>query len=142
MAKYREGCWSCEYHIEASSSQQLVACMCVASWFATRRFYTTLCVVLAQVRLKHRRSPEWILMKNDVPNIWVSVPHCCVFSHLTCANFTCFFHMKVKCGPRGRAQGAEPGSGVQRFWGPLGASEFDPFVSAIRGLGNILPGPP
>ena len=27
---------------------------------------------------------------------------------------------------RGGTQGAKPGSGVQRFWGPLGASEFDP----------------
>ena len=30
------------------------------------------------------------------------------------------------CGPRGGTQEAKPGSGVQRFWGPLGASEFDP----------------
>ena len=30
------------------------------------------------------------------------------------------------CGPRGGTGGAKPGSGVQRFWGPLGASEFDP----------------
>ena len=28
--------------------------------------------------------------------------------------------------PRGRTGGAKPGSGVQRFWGRLGASEFDP----------------
>ena len=33
---------------------------------------------------------------------------------------------RINCGPRGGPQGAEPGSGVQRFWGPLGASEFDP----------------
>ena len=32
----------------------------------------------------------------------------------------------IKCGPRGGTGGAKPGSGVQRFWGPLGASEFDP----------------
>ena len=32
----------------------------------------------------------------------------------------------VNCGLRGRTGGAKPGSGVQRFWGPLGASEFDP----------------
>ena len=31
-----------------------------------------------------------------------------------------------RCGPRGGTGGAKPGSGVQRFWGPLGASEFDP----------------
>ena len=30
------------------------------------------------------------------------------------------------CGLRGGTGGAKPGSGVQRFWGPLGASEFDP----------------
>ena len=32
----------------------------------------------------------------------------------------------LNCGPRGGTGGAKPGSGVQRFWGPLGASEFDP----------------
>ena len=36
------------------------------------------------------------------------------------------FQISVNCGPRGGTQGAEPGSEVQRFWGPLGASEFDP----------------
>ena len=36
-------------------------------------------------------------------------------------------------GLRGGTQGAEPGSGVERFWGPLGASGF---VSAIRDLGS------
>ena len=35
----------------------------------------------------------------------------------------------VNCGPRGGTGGAKPGSGVQRFWGPLGASEFDPRFS-------------
>ena len=33
---------------------------------------------------------------------------------------------RINCGPRGGTGGAKPGSGVQRFWGPLGASEFDP----------------
>ena len=38
-----------------------------------------------------------------------------------------FFRVEhVICGPRGGTGGAKPGSGVQRFWGPLGASEFDP----------------
>ena len=32
----------------------------------------------------------------------------------------------LNCGPRGGTGGAKPGSGVQRFWGPLGASENDP----------------
>ena len=32
----------------------------------------------------------------------------------------------INCGPRGGTGGAKPGSGVQRFWGPLGASDFDP----------------
>ena len=32
---------------------------------------------------------------------------------------------KVNCGPRGGTGGAKPGSGVKRFWGPLGASEID-----------------
>ena len=32
----------------------------------------------------------------------------------------------LNCGPRGGTGGVKPGSGVQRFWGPLGASEFDP----------------
>ena len=31
----------------------------------------------------------------------------------------------LNCGLRGGTGGAKPGSGVQRFWGPLGASEFD-----------------
>ena len=34
--------------------------------------------------------------------------------------------LKFNCGPRGGTQGAEPGSGLQRFWDLLGASEFDP----------------
>ena len=32
----------------------------------------------------------------------------------------------VNCGPRGGTGGAKPSSGVQRFWGPLRASGFDP----------------
>ena len=32
----------------------------------------------------------------------------------------------VNCSPRGGTGGAKPGSGVQRFWGHLRASEFDP----------------
>ena len=39
-------------------------------------------------------------------------------------------------------KGEEPGSGVQRFWGPLGGLGIRPLVSAIRGLGNLLPGAP
>ena len=31
-----------------------------------------------------------------------------------------------QCQLRGGTGGAKPGSGVQRFWGPLAASEFDP----------------
>ena len=61
---------------------------------------------------------------------------------------------------RGAEQdGAKPGSGVQRFWGPLGASEFDPsfqqfgvsetpsqrplraFGKALGALGEALQGP-
>ena len=33
---------------------------------------------------------------------------------------------KINCGPRGGTGGAKPSSGVQRFWGPSRASEFDP----------------
>ena len=36
------------------------------------------------------------------------------------------FCKRINCGPRGGTRRAKPGSGVQRFWGPLGASEFDP----------------
>ena len=36
---------------------------------------------------------------------------------------------RLNCGPRGGTGGAKPSSGVQRFWGPLGASEFDPRFS-------------
>ena len=42
------------------------------------------------------------------------------------ANSLSFFFAKLNCSPRGGTGGAKPGSGVQRFWGPLGASEFDP----------------
>ena len=42
----------------------------------------------------------------------------------------------LNCDPRGGTQGAEPGSGIQRFWGPLEASEIRRLVSAIRGLGK------
>ena len=41
-----------------------------------------------------------------------------------------------KCHILTRTQGAEHGSGVQRFWG-LG---IQPLVSATRGLGSFLPG--
>ena len=44
--------------------------------------------------------------------------------------------------PRDGTQGAEPGSGVQRFWGPLGASEFDSLFRQFEGLGSPLPGAP
>ena len=40
----------------------------------------------------------------------------------------------LNCGPRGGTGGAKPGSGVQRFWGPLGASEFDP---SFQWFGNF-----
>ena len=33
--------------------------------------------------------------------------------------------LRINCGPRDGTQGVEPDSGVQRFWGPLAASEFD-----------------
>ena len=34
--------------------------------------------------------------------------------------------LQRQCSPRGGTQGAKPGSGVQRFWGPLGASKSTP----------------
>ena len=37
-----------------------------------------------------------------------------------------FYRKEVNCGLRGGTRGAEPISGVQRSWGPLGASEFEP----------------
>ena len=51
------------------------------------------------------------------------------------------FPVEVNCGPRGGTQGAEPSSGVQRFWGPLGTSEFDPSFQQFS-LGNPLPRAP
>ena len=39
---------------------------------------------------------------------------------------------KINCGPRGGTGGSEPGSGVQRFWGPLEASAFDPSFQKFR----------
>ena len=47
-----------------------------------------------------------------------------------------------KGGPRGGTQGAKPGSGVQRFWGPLGASEFDPSFQQIGVSETPFPGAP
>ena len=46
----------------------------------------------------------------------------CEHSHGT----GCLSQDTFDCGPWGGAGGAKPGSGVQRFWGPLEASEFDP----------------
>ena len=50
--------------------------------------------------------------------------------------------LKINCGTRGGTGGAKPGSGVQRFWGPLGASEFDPPRFSNSGLGNPFPEAP
>ena len=59
---------------------------------------------------------EWSFQSESVcPEIGV-VPRLLILS----------FQVQIKCGPRGGTGGAKPGSGVQRFWGPLGASEFDP----------------
>ena len=35
----------------------------------------------------------------------------------------------INCGPRGETEGAKPGSGVQRFWGPLGPRNSTPRFS-------------
>ena len=60
-----------------------------------------------------------------VPGVCVCVnnPHkrCATSTHSPAAMV---LRVNFNCGPRGGTQGAEPGSGVQRFWGPLGASEF------------------
>ena len=40
----------------------------------------------------------------------------------------------VNCGPRGGTGGAKPGSGVQKFWGPLGASEFSAICGRLAAL--------
>ena len=47
----------------------------------------------------------------------------------------------ANCGPRGGTQGAEPDSGVQRVWGPLGASEFDPSFQQFGGSESPSQGP-
>ena len=44
----------------------------------------------------------------------------------TCGRDRCELLAIFNCGPRGATGGVKPGSGVQRFWGPLRASEFDP----------------